>query len=100
MIKFIRDAMSESGTPSIKRVVFIILLIAFLGECCVNIFTGKMLNDTLCQQLYLSFVSCLAAIVGVSVLNGIKDIKITQSQNNKEIGSPSPTPDPTIVTTK
>lgn len=100
MIQFIKDAMSESGTPSIKRVTLIILLFAFLSECVVNITTGKILNDTLCQQLYLALVSCLGVIFGVNILQGIKDIKIEQSKNNAAIGSPSPAPDTNVITTK
>lgn len=92
--------MSESGTPSIKRVTLIILLFAFLTECVYNGATGKSLSSVLCDQLYYALVSCLGVIFGVNILQGIKDIKITQSQNNKAIGAPSPTPDPTIITPK
>lgn len=97
---FLREALSEGGTASIKRVTLAILLLAFLAECVYNICTGKMLENTLRDQLYYAFISVLAAILGINVLNGIKDIKIEQSKNNAAVGSPSPTPDTTVITDK
>lgn len=100
MIQFIRDAMSENGTPSIKRVTLVILLFAFLTECVYNGITGKSLSSVLTDQLYYAMISCLGVIFGINILQGVKDIKITQSTNNAKVGSPSPTPDPTTITSK
>lgn len=100
MIKFIREAMSENGTPSIKRVTLVVLLGAFLGECIVNLIWNKLLSDVLRDQLYYAMISCLGVIFGINILQGVKDIKIAQSNNNAQVGAPSPAPDTTIVTPK
>lgn len=97
MIAFIREAMSESGVPSIKRVTLVILLFAFLAECVYNGVTGRSLSSVLVDQLYYAMISCLGVIFGINILQGVKDIKITQSQNNAKVGAPSPVPDTTIV---
>lgn len=100
MIKFIRDVLSENGSPSSKRVAFFILLFAFLLELAVNLIWNKLLSDTLRDQLYYAMLSCLAVIFGVNITQMVKDIKVTQSQNNAASGLPSPTPDTTVITPK
>lgn len=100
MRQFIKDAMSEGGTPSIKRVTLVILLFSFLSECVYNGVTGKSLSSVLVDQLYYAMISCLGVIFGINILQGVKDIKITQSQNNAKVGAPSPAPDTTVVNTK
>lgn len=100
MIKFIKEALSESGSPSSKRISFFILLGAFLGECGYNIVTGKSLSPTLTDQLYYAMLLALGTIFGVNVLEKYRDIKVTQSNNNAQVGAPSPSPDTTIVATK
>lgn len=90
--------MSESGVPSIKRVTLVILLFSFLAECAYNAVTGKVLSSVLTDQLYLALISCLGVIFGVNIMQGIKEVKITQSNNNAAVGSASPPPpDTTIV---
>lgn len=93
MLKFIKDALSESGTASSKRIAFFILLFAFLVECGVNLAWNKLLSDTLRDQLYYAMLTALGTIFGANVMEQVKNIKVTQSQNNASIGSPSPTPD-------
>lgn len=100
MIPFIRSVLSENGTPSVKRVTLVILLFAFLGECAINLAWGRLLADTLRDQMYYAMISCLGVIFGINILQGVKDIKIAQSQNNASVGQPSPIPDTTIVTAK
>jgi len=98
MIKFLREAMSEGGTASIKRVTLVVLLFAFLAECVVNLVWNKLLSDVLRDQLYYAMISCLGVIFGINILQGVKEIKIAQSNNNAQVGAPSPAPDTTIVT--
>ena len=98
-MSFLKEALSEGGTASIKRITLMILLAAFLSECVANIGWGKLLSDVLRDQLYYAFLTTLGTIIGVSVLNGIKDIKIAQSNNNASVGAPSPAPDTTVVAT-
>ena len=98
MIKFIKDALSESGTPSSKRIAFFVLLFAFLAQCAVCLIWKRLLDPTLRDQLYYAMLTALGTIFGVNILEKYKDIKVTQSNNNKEVGAPSPIPDTTIVT--
>lgn len=98
MRQFIKDAMSESGVPSIKRVTLVILLFSFLAECTYNALTGKVLSSVLTDQLFLAMISCLGVIFGVNIAQSIKEVKITQSSNNASVGAASPPPaDTTIV---
>jgi hypothetical protein len=100
-MSFLKEAFSEAGTPSIKRLTLAVLLAAFLTECFVDVGWGKLMSDTLRDQLYYAFLATLGAILGMNILNGIKDIKIAQSNNNAAVGAPSPPPaaaDTTIVT--
>ncbi len=94
MRKFIKEALSERGEPSIKRLALVGSLILFAAELAVNA-CGKqrVLDPTLQSQLFELVLVCIGAVLGVNVLNGIKDIKIKQSDNNKAVGEPSPTPD-------
>lgn len=95
MRKFLKDALSESGTASSKRIAFFILLFAFLMECAVNLIWVRLLSDTLRDQLYYAMLTALGAIFGGNILQNIKDIKVTQSNNNKAVGEPTPpAPDP------
>jgi hypothetical protein len=101
MKKFIWQAMSESGSPSIKRCVLVWSLVLFTAELVVNaIGKQRVLDQTLQTQLFELVCGSLAAVLGINVLNGIKDIKIKQSDNNAAVGAPSPppaAPDTTIV---
>lgn len=101
MLKFLKQALSERGEPSIKRLTLAWALILFTAELIVNA-CGKqrVLDATLQSQLYELILISLGAVLGINVLNGIKDIKFKQSDNNKSVGSPSPTPDTTVITTE
>lgn len=99
-MSFLKEAFSEAGEPSIKRLTLAVLLVAFLTELFLDICIGKHASDTLRDQLYYSFLATLTAILGMNVLNKIADIKIAQSNNNASVGAPSPAPDTTIVTPK
>ena len=99
MINFFKGVLSENGTPSSKRVAFFILLFAFLVECAVNLIWNRLLSDTLRDQLYYALLTALGAIFVVNIGDKIKEIKITQSNNNAAVGaaSPPPAPNTTIV---
>jgi hypothetical protein len=97
MKNFARLVLSEDGQPSSKRVILFILLFAFLFILIFNLFTGRKPDSTLQDQLYYMLVTALGVVFGSNVLNIIKDIKVTQSENNAKVNSPSPTPDTTIV---
>jgi hypothetical protein len=99
LLTFVKDALSENGTPSIKRVTLIILLFAFLAECLYNIITGKVLSSVLTDQLYYAMIACLGVIFRINILQGEKDVKITQSNNNASVGAASPPPPPPDTTT-
>jgi hypothetical protein len=99
MKQFIKQALSERGEPSIKRLALAWSLILFTAELVVNaVGKQRVLDGTLQSQLYELVLVCLGAVLGINVLNGIKDIKFRQSDNNKAVGEPSPTPSTTIVT--
>lgn len=99
-MSFLKAAFSEAGEPSIKRLTLAVLLLAFLTELFLDICIGKHASDTLRDQLYYSFLATLGAILGMNILNGVKDIKIAQSNNNAAVGAPSPAPDTTTVIAK
>ena len=98
MIQFFKEALSENGSASIKRVTLMILLFAFLAECVYNAITGKTISSVLTDQLYYAMIACLGVIFGINILQGVKDIKITQSNNNAQVGAPSPPPAATTTT--
>lgn len=98
MKKFIWEAMSENCSVSIKRCILVWAMILFMAELVVNaIGKQRVLDPTLQTQLFELLCGSLAAVVGVNIFNGIKDIKIKQSDNNATVGAASPTPDTTIV---
>jgi hypothetical protein len=101
MKQFIKAALSERGEPSIKRLTLVVLLLAFLGECVVNL-TGKqrMMIDPLRDQLFDLVIIALTTVFGINIANVVKDVQMERSKNNKAVGAPSPTPDTTIVTEK
>src|SRR5690349_14208865 len=98
MKKFIREAMSENGTISIKRCVLVWALVLFTAELVVNgIGKQRVLEPELRSQLFEFMCITLGAVVGINVFNGYKDIKIVQSNNNAQVGASSPPPAPTMV---
>lgn len=100
MKRFIWEAMSENCSISIKRCVLVWALFLFTLELTVNaIGKQRVLDATLQTQLFELVCGSLAAVLGINILNGIKDIKIKQSDNNAAVGAPSPPPPPpdTIV---
>lgn len=90
MKAFIKDVLSENGSASSKRVAFFILLFAFLAECAVDVIWGRLLSDTLRDQLYYAMLTTLGAVVGVTVVNALKDMKISQVNNAPTPPSPNP----------
>ena len=95
---FWRLAMSENGLPSSKRVTMFLLLFAYLFILFTNLFTGKKVDDTLQNQLYYMLNACLIAVMGSNVISAVSAIKMKQSDNNANVGQPSPTPaNPPIV---
>jgi len=88
MKAFIKEVLSENGSASSKRVAFFILLFAFLAQLAVDLVWGKLLSDTLRDQLYYAMLTTLGAVVGVTVFNGFKDMKIAQSSNNGGAANP------------
>lgn len=90
-------ALSESGIPSSKRIAFFLLLLVFLFLVVLNTFTGKKPDVTLQDQLYYMLTTLAGLVFGSNVLNKIADVKKTQSENNTKVGSPSPTPDTTVI---
>lgn len=100
MLKFLKEALSENGVASIKRWTLETLKWSFLAECAIYLIWGKLLEPTLRDQLYYAFLGTLGTVFGVNILNGIKDIKMKQSDNNAAVGAaspPPPPPDTTIV---
>lgn len=95
MKAFLKDALSESGTASAKRIAFFVLLFAFLAQCTLNMVWKLILDPTLRDQLYYAMLTTLGTIIGVTAINSFKDIKIAQSNNNAATGqSTPPVPDP------
>ena len=95
MIQFIKQTLSERGEPSIKRVVLIVLLVVFIVSLFINLLTGKAPAEYLQNQLFELILVALGAVFGINILNGIKDIKFKQSDNNARVGEPTPpAPDP------
>lgn len=93
MKKFIWEAMSENTSISIKRCVLVWALVLFTAELIVNaIGKQRVLDPTLQTQLFELVCGSLAAVLGINILNGIKDIKIKQSDNNAIVGAASPPP--------
>lgn len=90
LLKFLRQALSDGGEASSKRISFFILLFAFLAECAVNLIWKRLLDPTLRDQLYYAMLIALGCIFGVNVLERYKDIKIAQSNNNAATGNPTP----------
>lgn len=98
MKKFIWEAMSESGSISIKRCVLVWALILFTLELVVNgMGKQRVLDTTLQTQLFELVCGSLAAVLGMNIYNGYKDIKIKQSDNNATVGAASPPAETTIV---
>lgn len=90
MKAFIKEVLSENGSASSKRVAFFILLFAFLAQLAVDLVWGKLLSDTLRDQLYYAMLTTLGAVVGVTVFNGFKDMKMAQSGNTTPPNPPQP----------
>ena len=97
MIQFIKSTLSERGEPSIKRVTLVVLLIVFIISFFINVMSGRAPAEYLQNQLFELMLVCIGTVFGVNLLNGIKDIKFKQSDNNAKVGEPSPQPDTTIV---
>jgi hypothetical protein len=91
MKRFIWEAMSESASISIKRCVLVWALALFTAELIVNaIGKQRVLDPTLQTQLFELVCGSLAAVVGVNIYNGYKDIKIKQSDNSAAAGASTP----------
>lgn len=93
MKKFIVSALSEpDGTGSVKRVVFLILIILFCGIFIYSLITKTDPFVTLLNDLHTFILYLGGLIFGGNIVNAVTDIKKTQSNNNANVGSPSPTP--------
>lgn len=91
MKRFIWEAMSESASISIKRCVLVWALFLFTAELVVNaIGKQRVLDATLQTQLFELVCGSLAAVVGVNIYNGYKDIKLKQADANQAVGSSTP----------
>jgi len=91
MKRFIWEAMSENASISIKRCILVWSMILFTAELVVNaIGKQRVLDPTLQTQLFELVCGALAAVVGVNIYNGYKDIKIKQSDNNATAGASTP----------
>lgn len=67
---------------------------AFLTECLVNaVGKQRVLDPVLQTQLFEGWIISTGAILGITVVNAVKDLKIRQSDNNKAVGEASPPPD-------
>jgi len=82
MIKFIKETLSENGSPSSKRVAFFILLLAFLAQFPVSFIWGKIADPTLRDQLYYAMLMALCTIFGVNMYEKYRDIKMSQNNNS------------------
>lgn len=99
MKKFVWEAMSENGAVSIKRCILVWVMILFMAELVVNaIGKQRVLDATLQTQLFELLCGSFAAVVGINIFNGYKDIKIRQSDNNASVGAASPPPPPADTT--
>lgn len=100
MKQFIKDAMSENGTASFKRLFLLWMTFLFTGELVVNaIGKQRVLDPTLQTQLFEAMCGAFVAVTGVNIYNAWKEIKIKQADANKAVGSPTPPPE-TVVTEK
>jgi len=98
MKQFVKDALSERGEPSMKRLVLLWILILFTCELIVNaVGKQRVLDQVLQEQLFEALSGAFLAVTGAGIFNGYKDIKMKQADANKAVGSPTPPPD-TIVT--
>jgi hypothetical protein len=99
-LTFLKEALSERGEASAKRVVLFWLLILFTAELVVNaIGKQRVLDQTLQSQLFDALTGAFLAVTGVGIYNSYKDIKFKQADSNKAVGSSTPPPE-TIVTEK
>lgn len=90
MIQFLKQALSEDGTPSSRRIAFYILLFAFLGECLANIAWKLAMQDTLRDQLYYAMLTALGTVFGGNAINAYIDWKKKQADSNATVGSSTP----------
>lgn len=90
MKTFVKLVLSENGMPSSKRVILFILLLAFLAELFINLFTAKAPISELREELFYALTGALATVFGSNILSTWKDIKSVQSDNNAKVGAPSP----------
>jgi hypothetical protein len=97
---FLKEALSERGEASAKRLVLFWLLILFTAELIVNaIGKQRVLDTTLQEQLFDALTGAFLAVTGVGLYNSYKDIKFKQADSNKAVGAPTPPPD-TVITDK
>jgi hypothetical protein len=96
MKKFIISAMSEpDGTGSIKRVVFLVLIILFCVIFMYCHITKTNPFEILLNDLRTFIIYMGGLIFGGNVVNAVKEIKVTQSNNNATVGEATPPADTT-----
>lgn len=100
MKQFIKDALSERGEPSMKRLVLLWFVALFTAELTVNaVGKQRVLDPTLQTQLFEAMAGAFMAVFGVGLYNSYKDIKFKQADSNKAVGAPTSPPD-TVVNEK
>ena len=68
MKTFIADALSGETGASSKRVMLFIFSIVFIVVLFVNLFTKKLLDETLQNQLFYIVTTLIASLVGESIV--------------------------------
>jgi hypothetical protein len=100
MKQFVKEALSERGEPSMKRLVLLWFVFLFTAELVVNAVGKQRVLDAMLQtQLFEALAGAFLAVTGVGLYNSYKDIKFKQADSNKAVGASTPPPD-TIVTEK
>jgi hypothetical protein len=81
-----KEAMSENGEGSFKRFLAATMTWAFLFECITNaIGKQRVLDGVLQTQLFEGWIISVGAVVGVTVVQAVKDLKMRQSDNAKDV---------------
>ena len=76
MIQFIKGVFTDSdGMPSSKRVVMFILLIVFVTVTISNLYWGKLLNQSILDQLDFALIYTISAVFGEKVTDIWKSFK-------------------------
>lgn len=81
-MNFIKGIFTDKdGSPSSKRIVLFLFVLAFIFICMVNLFTGKALNTVLTEQFYYLVVYSLSLVFGENITNLFKKKDTTETKN-------------------